>query len=197
MNRALSISAVMVLVPGGLVFAGNNAGVGKIAVHLEAHASRSCAKAATTPVISGCADIVATHAGFNVDAFPVMFDLVEYQGFDYGLNWVSPYSAVFTSCSPLTIGGIVNPGDGVSHAWYTCQPGPVVIPGFAWLYSYGLVCLVAHPEAGGPNIGDCAGALDLPVGNYCGGTNGEPGEDPCAPTAIEPSTWGAIKSMFK
>ena len=53
---------------------------------------------------------------------------------------------------------------------------------------------------GGPHIGDCAvpdPQIDLPVANYCAGTNGTSGEDPCGQVATQPATWGKIKSMFR
>jgi hypothetical protein len=197
MKKVLVVAVALTLILSASAFAGANVGVAKMAVHVDAHMSRSCAKAATMPVINSCADIVTTAAGYNVDAFPVMFDLVEYQGFDYGLMFNSPYSAVFTSCSPLTIGGVVWPGDGVSHAWYTCQPGPIVIPGFIWAYSYGMICPVPHPIAGGPQVGDCQGVLDPFICIFCAGTNGFVGDDPCEPTDTEQNTWGSIKGMFE
>jgi hypothetical protein len=177
------------------VFAGNNAGVGKVAVHVVPHASRTCTK--NFPSIIGCQEINTTEAGMDADCFPVFFDLVEYQGFDYGLSWPGLYSCAFTSCSVLTIGGIVFPGDGVSHAWTVCMPGPVAITGWGWIYDSGPVCVVPHPEPGTLNIGDCNAVLDQPVGNFCAGIGGYIGEDPCSPTALRQTTWGTIKSIFR
>jgi hypothetical protein len=194
MKKIFAIAAVVTLV-GATAFAGQNAGVGKAAIHVLDHASRTCTK--SFPAIVGCADIQTELAAPDADCFPVFFDLVEYQGFDYGMTWPGMYTCAFASCSDLTIGTILNPGDGVSHAWYVCQPGPVAITGWGWIYDYGTVCLIAHPTAGGPSIGDCAGALDTPVRTFCAGIGGTPGDDPCAPTGIQPTTWGAIKDMFK
>jgi hypothetical protein len=167
----------------------------KSAVHTIPHASRTCAK--NFPVISHCGDIQATEPSVDVDAFPVFYDLVEYQGFDYGLSWPGMYSCAFTSCSDLAIGTIAWPGDGISHAWYTCQYEPVAITGWGWIYDSGFICITAHPSAGGPNIGDCQGELGQPICNFCAGIGGYIGDDPCEPTATEPSSWGGIKAMFK
>jgi hypothetical protein len=193
--KILAVAVALMLVLSATAFAGLNAGVGKVAVHVLPHAARTCTK--NFPVITGCQDIVTTEPSPDADAFPVFFDLVEYQGFDYGMTWPGMYSCAFTSCSPLTIGGIVWPGDGVSHAWTVCQPGPVAITGFGWIYDYGIICVVPHPEPGTINIGDCQAELDHPICVFCAGIGGFIGDDPCWPTGTEQSTWGSIKSMFE
>jgi hypothetical protein len=196
MKRVLVLAIALVLVVSGFAFAGMNPGA-KVAVHAIPHGSRSCTK--SFPVIAHCGEIITTEPSPDTDCFPVFFALGEYQGFDYGMTWPGMYSTVFTSCSGLTIGGIVWPGDGVSHAWETCQPGPVAIPGWAWIWDYGMVCVIPHPEAGGPNIGDCQEptGIDVPICLFCAGIGGYIGDDPCWPTATEPSTWGGIKSIFE
>jgi hypothetical protein len=148
-------------------------------------------------VIWDCSDIITTEASPDVDAFPVFFDLVEYQGFDYSLSWPGMYSCAFTSCSDLTIGGVVFPGDGVSHAWTTCQVEPVAIPAFGWIYDYGMICVIPHPEPGTINIGDCEAMLYSPQCNFCAGIGGYFGDDPCEPTATKTTSWGTIKTMFR
>jgi hypothetical protein len=167
----------------------------KVAVHVEPHASRSCTK--SFPVVTNCGDITTTEPGPDVDAFPVFYDLVEYQGFDYGMAWPGFYSCVFTSCSDLSIGTILLPGDGISHAWTACMTGPVAMPGWGWIWDYGMICVVAHPDAGGPNVGDCDGEMNTPKCNFCAGIGGYFGDDPCQPTRTKPTSWGAIKAIFK
>jgi uncharacterized repeat protein (TIGR01451 family) len=170
---------------------------GQVAIHVVEHASRTCTK--SFPVMTGCADIEYTEPSGDVDAFPVFFDLVEYQGFDYGLTWPGTYTCAFTSCSDLTIGSIVNPGDGISHAWYVCQPGPVAVTGWGWISEPGpaSICAVAHPEANAIVIGDCSGGLSQPMVAYCAGIAGAHGDDPCHTTEVQSTTWGEIKSMFR
>jgi hypothetical protein len=168
---------------------------GKVAIHALPHASRSCTK--SFPVIADCAEIVTTEPGPDADCFPVFFDLVEYQGFDYGMTWPGMYSCVFTSCSDLTIGGIVWPGDGVSHAWTACQTDPIAITGWGWIYDYGMVGVVDHPEALDINIGDCQGDFNQPLCSYFAGIGGYIGDDPCEPTATKSTSWGGIKAMYK
>ena len=194
MKKALVIGVALLLLLSVSAYAGFNLDA-KVAVHVEVHASRTCTKG--FPTLTGCGDIITTEPGPDVDAFPVFFDLVEYQGFDYGMTWPGMYSCAFTSCSDLAIGTILWPGDGISHAWYVCRPGPVAIPGYGWFYDYGMICIVPHPTAGGPNIGDCYGNLDRPICIFCAGIGGYIGDDPCWPTGTEQSTWGNIKSMFK
>ncbi|MFH1313273.1 MAG: FlgD immunoglobulin-like domain containing protein [Candidatus Eisenbacteria bacterium] len=172
----LVIAVIGVTCIGGEALAGLNTNA-KIAVHVRPHVSGSCTK--NFPTIATCGDITTTDPGISVDAFPVFYDMVEYQGFDYGMTFTSGYSCTFTSCSDLTIGGIVASGTGVSHAWYVCQYAPVAICGFGWIYSYGTICIVPHPEAGGPKVGDCHLGDDFPADNACAGTNGILGDDPC------------------
>ncbi|MFH1314379.1 MAG: hypothetical protein ABIJ00_14275 [Candidatus Eisenbacteria bacterium] len=170
---------------------------GKVAVHVEPHASRSCSK--SFPAIQICTDITYMTDSGDADVFPVFFDLMEYQGFEYGVTWSGQSSCVFTSCSDLTIGGITYPNDGVSHAWTGCQPGPVAVPGWAWLTvdSPCLVYIVGHPQTGSITIGDCSGGAGSPSYSFCAGLAGAVGDDPCVPTRVEPTTWGGIKAMFR
>jgi hypothetical protein len=143
------------------------------------HASRTCAKG--FPSLAGCEDIVTTEPSPDVDVFPVFYDLVEFQGFEYALVWPGPESCAFTSCSDLTIGGIVFPGDGISHAWTSCQYDQVAIAGWAWLHDYGAVCVVEHPKAGNLGIADCHRGADMPVASFCAGIGDSVGDNPCMP----------------
>jgi hypothetical protein len=190
-RMAAVIAVIAILSLATCAFAGLNT-EGKVAVHVIPHDSRSCTKA--FPLIPACSDIVYTEPGPDADCFPVFFDLVEYQGFDYGLTWPGMYSTVFTSCSDLTIGGIQFPGDGISHAWTECQPGPIAIPGWGWIYDYGTVSVVAHPDVGIIKIGDCQDpvGLDATIASFYAGIGGFAGEDPCEPVGpaceVEPTS---------
>jgi hypothetical protein len=198
MKKVLVVAVALIFVLSALAMAGNNPDA-KCAVHVKTHnAKQSCA---SLPVITGCQDIVTTYPGYSFDAFPVFFDLVEYLGLEYAMCWPAEwiYSAAFTSCSDLIIGGILWSGDGVSQTWTACQPGPVAMPGWAWLYAGGpgIVCICPHPASGQILVLDCQEGLDEPVCNFCAGVYGYIGDDPCWPTATEQSTWGGIKSMFE
>ena len=190
------MAAILTIALSAVASAGVNDNA-RVTVHVMPHASRSCTK--SFPTLTGCEDIVSTEAGSDVDAFPVFFDLVEWQGFDYGMTWPGWYSTVFTTCSDLTIGTILNPGDAVSHAWYECQYDAVAIPGWAWITDYGLICIIPHAGAGYINVGVCVGSVSdtISVGNSCcAGIGGTTGDDPCG-CATEPCSWSGIKKMFR
>jgi hypothetical protein len=165
----------------------------KATVHVEARSStRRCAGG--LPALVACADIETTVESGAVDVFPVFVDLNEYLGLEYGLMWPGQYSCAFTSCSDLTIGTIRYPGDGVSHAWQTCQLGSVGVAGWAWIYEAAPaeICLVDHPQGYAISVRDCSpnGHLDHPEHLFCAGIAGAEGENPCGyPTKAEPTTW--------
>jgi hypothetical protein len=196
--KSVVMVLVLVMIMSSLALAGNNSAA-KAAIHVRAHNAKAACNAGT---INGCEEIVTTETGYSVDAFPVFYDLVEYLGVEYGVTWPAwTYSAAFTSCSDLVIGAIAVPGDGASHTWFNCQYN-VALPSFLWLYADGpgVICPIPHPVSGGIYILDCAEGLDEPCGVFCAGVFGEVGDDPCEPcepTATEPTTWGAIKSMFE
>ena len=150
--KMLTVAIALVLVLSAAVLA-HNLSI-KVALHVEPHVSgRMCNF--LFPTITACWHIWPTEPEPDVDVFPVFFDLDEYQGVQYALTWPGLYSASFTSCSELTVGDIVNPGDGVAHAWTECSHGSVVIPGWAWIFDYGRICMIPHPDADSINIGDC------------------------------------------
>jgi uncharacterized repeat protein (TIGR01451 family) len=152
----------------------------KVAVHVMPHdGGRTCNEG--MPEISGCADVSTTLAGCgDIDFFPVFLEVSEYQGIEYGVTWPGSYSCAFTSCSDLKIGDVIWPGDGVSHAWFDCQPGPVAIPGWAWINvnDSGHIRIVPYPRTGEITIGDCTSQLDDIEHVYCAGVCGALGDDP-------------------
>jgi hypothetical protein len=198
MKKVLVAAVALVFILSAVALAGNNTAA-KVAVHVKAHnAKQNCLN---LPVITGCTEIVTTYAGLSFDAFPVFYDLTEYLGVEYGLCWPAwTYSAAFTSCSDLVIGGIAWPGEGSSHTWFACANG-IALPSFLWLYADGpgLVCPCPHPISGAISVLDCAEGLDDPCGVFCSGVYGELGDDPCdaGASATETSTWGGIKGVFK
>ena len=197
MKKVLVAAVALTLVLSAVAFAGNNTAA-KVAVHVRLHNAKLGCNAG---IINGCADIVTTVAGYDLDAFPVFYDLEEYLGVEYGLCWPAwTYSAAFTSCSDLVIGSISWPGDGASHTWFACQV-QVAIPSFVWMYAdaAGMVCPCPHPISGVINVLDCAEGLDDPCGIFCAGVYGMIGDDPCeaGASATEASTWGGIKAIFE
>jgi hypothetical protein len=123
--------------------------------------------------------MVTTEAASDVDAFPVFFDIVEYQGLEYGMTWPGSYTAAFTCCSDLVIGDIMHPGDGVYHAWISCLDGPIAIPGWVWVEAQGRICVVPHPD--GHIVVTHCGAFDTThvEASFCAGIGGTAGDDPC------------------
>ncbi|MFH1312363.1 MAG: DUF11 domain-containing protein [Candidatus Eisenbacteria bacterium] len=133
------------------------------------------------PEISYCTDLRTTlDTCGDVDFFPVFFEVIECQGIEYGVTWPGSYSCAFTSCSDLKIGDIIWPGDGVSHAWFDCQPGPVAIPGWGWVSvnDSGHIRVVPHPGTGEITVGDCVRRLDDIEDVYSAGVCGALGDDP-------------------
>jgi hypothetical protein len=176
---------VVFLVAGQCLISGALGGTNpnaKVAVHIMPHASRSCSK--SFPAISSCEDITCTYpSGGDVDFFVVFYDLEAYTGFGYSVTWPSEWSSCsFTSCSEFTIGGIVEPGDTISHAWTDCDSSGVCIAGFGWL---GDIETPGHISIGpipgyGIDISDCQFQTDTAVVSCRAGLNGAAGDDPCA-----------------
>ena len=197
MERITVIAIVTLFVAAGASVAANNPQA-KVAVHVKDHNSKQSCD--VLPPIEGCDDIVTAYTGFSFDAFPVFFDLVAYQGMEYGLCWPDwTYSAAWTQCADLVIGGIVWPGDGISQTWLSCRAEAVAITGWAWIYADGpgLVSVCGHPVTGEIQVLDCEGHVDQAVASFAAGVFGAEGEDACAPVMIEATTWGAIKGMFE
>ncbi len=195
--KILAIALALTLVLSAAVIAGQNPNM-KCAVHVEAHnAKRACSGLV---VIEDCTQIVTTYDDYSFDAMPVFFDLYGITGAEYSLNWPAwTYSAAWTGCSDFTIGGIKWPGDNISQTWTECQIQYAVICGWAWLYAddAGMICMGPHSESGFIGCTDCNFEEESPMCFFCAGVYGAVGDDPCEPTATEPSTWGSIKSMFK
>ncbi len=202
MKKVIVISLCVVLAACTVAFAGANLGVAKGAIHVRAHN----AKAGCTTGLTTCSDIVLIEPSSDIDAFPVFYDLVEYQGIEYGITWPAwAYSAGFVSCSDLAIGEIHWSGQGASHAWTTCQHG-IAAPDYLWLYADGpgTICLTGHPQHGSAFIVDCGEQADVLIGWGCAGVFGGASDpasgDACgelpSPATI-PGTWGQIKSLFQ
>ena len=197
MKRVIVVAVALTLTMSAVALAGNNPGL-KVAIHVRAHNAK--AGCTITPAISSCEGIVTTDPGFSIDAFPVFYDLNEYLGCEYAVCWPAwTYSAAWNNCADLVIGSITQSGQGASHTWLGCQPGPVAVPSFLWLYAdfAGMICPCPHPISGLYSVLDCAEGIDNPITIFCAGVYGAIGDDPCLPDAVTPKTWGGIKSIFK
>ena len=203
MIRSLLLVLCCLLITAGGAVGGSNPDA-KVAVHvLPFDCHRACAR--NFPVLENPCDIIATikNCG-DIDFFPVFFDLVEYQGVEYGVEWPGSYSCAYTICSYTHIGEIVWPGDGTSQCWQGCMSGPMVIPGWGWITvdEPGEVCIVPHPQSGGILVGGCGPGcpeLDTLTTTYCAGVCAVDGEHPCKPGGqpIAATTWNSIKYIFR
>jgi hypothetical protein len=177
----------------------------KVGVHVIPHEDRTCFR--DFPAITSCSDIVATCAANDVDFFPVFYDLCEYKAVEYSVEWPGTYSCVFTACSYSNFGTIRWPAgsvpsdlllDHITQAYEHCQLGTAMIPGWGWIYEPGpaTIRIVPNVESGRIGVLNCDQSIDEPICNFAAGIGGATGEEPCGPSAAEPSTWGAIKAMF-
>ena len=186
--------------------AGGNRGF-KVGVHVVPHAvRRTCSTG--LPSLTSCSDIVATCYANDVDFFPVFYDLAEYRCVEYSVEWPGTYSCAFTGCAWNNMGRIVWPAgttpvedrtDWITQCYDECQPGPVAIPGWGWIYEPGPATIRIVPNTGSGQIGmlDCDYFVDQPICNFAAGIGGALGEQPCGPSVTEPKTWGAIKAIFE
>jgi hypothetical protein len=197
MRSTLIAVLVLILSFTAAALAGHNPDT-KVAVHVRPHSAKLGCDYGT---IVTCDDLAVTEPGKDIDAFPVFFDLSEFLGCEYGMSWPDwTYSAAFTNCADLVIGGIILPGDGASHTWLVCQTGLwVCVPSYIWLYADGpgMICVVSHPEGGAISLLDCAEGIDQPFATFCAGVYGVIGDDPCPPVGTSEDTWSGIKHVFE
>jgi hypothetical protein len=189
MVRRLGCACVLLVVLGGLASAGVNPNA-KVAVHVLPHETRSCD--VNFPTIDSSSEINHTYQDCgDVDFFPVFYGLIAYQGVDYGVTWPEEWgSCEFTTCHDgLTIDlydnygdpEVFDPGDGLAQAWFDCQEGSIVIPGYGWLSATtpGRICMVRglHFYVA-PVIADCNEGEDAVTESFCGGVCGAVGDRP-------------------
>jgi hypothetical protein len=172
----------------------------KVVLHVEAHDSRSCSK--NVPVINSRADFVRMWDTYtDVDVFFVVFSYDSLTNVQFGLEWPQEWGSAFTyHCGDLAIGGIEYPGDWVSLAWQTCQRNDVRPQHWpvAWTW-------LAPTSDGEVAIGsqylvtvDCDFQEVDPESIFNAGLNTDPYEGPPGGgVATVPSTWGAVKAMFR
>jgi uncharacterized repeat protein (TIGR01451 family) len=173
----------------------------KIAIHVRPH-DTTCS---SLPDFTSCQGISTTYpACGDLDFIPVFFDQIECSGLVFGVNWPQDWgSCEFTLCSgDIWYGPIVQPGDGLSVGWSTCQQRWSIAPGYGWLSATGAgrICPVLHPVDGTLGVINCQlpySTFDPVTAVYCAGACGALGDAACPTTRAEPSTWGAIKSMFR
>jgi hypothetical protein len=205
MVRMIAVLICLIVLLGTCLPASANENA-KVAVHLLPYdCHRRCNN--KLPAINSCEDILTTYTGgVNIDFFPVFFNLVEYQGFEYAVEWPGTFSCLFIDCSDNSLGNIVWPGDGITQVWNECQHYSFCVPGWGWIVvdTPGMVCVIPHPLSDEILTAACHGAtdpyvLDYPNASYCAGIFGVIGHSPCLPKQHETAaiTWSSIKHMFR
>jgi hypothetical protein len=199
MRRLLLLVAVVMLAAVSSAWAGANP-TWKVALHVQNHNSKqSCSN---LPALAGCQDIVTTYAGCtDVDVFVVIYDMNEYLGADFGLDWPAEWgSAAFTHCADLGIGDIIDPGDGAALAWATCQYSTIKPIAWVWLFptAAGNVDIIPSSLSEALVIYDCSYIEEAPAAVYSAGICGAPGDDPCRYPRVwhVPSEVGTIKAAL-
>ena len=176
----------------------------KFALHIEPHTTRSCSKA--MPAITSRDDLHRVHDMYeDIDVFFVVFDFDSVTGVQFGLTWPEAWgSAATTYCADFAIGTIVNPGDGMAVTWGDCnllgsKPSfwPVT---WSWILpnSDGEIEIGDNPSTSALTTSSCAFIEAEPDSIFNAGINVDPYEGPPGGSVgIQPTSWGAIKAMFK
>jgi uncharacterized repeat protein (TIGR01451 family) len=171
------------------------------AIHvLPRDASLTCTD--NFPQIEFCEEIVSTEPACEVDFFVVFFGLDECQGFEYGLTWPEEWGSIsFVSCSDMTVGAITHPGDGISQTWSECRTDNLIFTGYGRVDATGpgRISVIEHPTWYAPKVITCHYGAYPALLSFSGGVCGAEGDQPCntGPQRVQPTTWGAIKAMFK
>jgi hypothetical protein len=198
----------------------------KMALHVEAHGTHSCATKSVL-TINSFNDIVRNvdSVASGVDAFMVVFDYDSLRVVEYGLTWPAEWGSASTFCcvpNNVTTGTIINPGDGIAIAWTgdpLCRipndrPGGNTPPFWVTSYLYfaptgpGQIVIKDVPAVGLPEVQSCDN--ESPVYTcvnhvYFGGVlmtltslyDGELCSGYCEHPSVEPTTWGSVKSIFR
>ncbi len=175
----------------------------KMALHIVPHnGKQSCGN---LPSISTFEDITRMQSGLaDYDVFTVVFDYgTGFTAVEYALKWPTEWgSATTTGCGDFVIGDVVNPGDRLSMTWTECQTSPsFYVVAWSWLLptSAGQVQLDFPSEEGAIlGIADCDFNEIWATYLYFAGVDVDPWEgEPDPEHAVEATTWGNIKSMFR
>jgi uncharacterized repeat protein (TIGR01451 family) len=179
----------------------------RAAIHVEpCKGAQLCT--GSIPGLKTCQDIKTFTAGCGcLRIFPVFIDIPEYTGLNYSLYWPERWGEMaFVSCSDVTVGDIVRPGDAIHHSWTRCRSNTFAIPGFGEIFApdSGYMWIDKHPDYGMICGEDCDGDLIWIPEFYPTGVCGAPPDPywqlPCANVPNEHTfykTWGAIKAMFR
>ena len=179
----------------------------KFGLHVVTYGTTSC-KATKLPVITDTLDLDRDWDTYqSIDVWLVVFDYDSVTNVEFGVTWPSAWGTSYYTIAcgaDLSIGDIKNPGDGLSLSWTTCQrPGVQQLTPWPVAFfdltptSDGHIELTTNPTTHGWGLVNCGpegGRFQHPPNitfNACVGI----GCEPRRPT--DPTTWGAIKAMFR
>jgi hypothetical protein len=186
----------------------------KMGLHLVTHGITTCKG---LPALTSANDLVRTWSltgtGADVDVFFVLFNYDSMLVYEYGLDWPADWgTGSFTACpGAIVVGGITEPGDGVAFSYADCQIAQRVggtkanffISSWTWLLpaSNGQINIVPNPATDDLEMVNCVEPAYLrsklnPDTVYCAAVNVAPYTGPVL-IGTEPTSWGAIKAMFK
>jgi hypothetical protein len=182
----------------------------KIALHLVPGGSLGCSQPPAVDELDDVNRVWSTSRfGSSLQVFLVVFDYDSLSVLEFGLDWPADWgSASFHACSsPLQVGSIANPGDGVALAYTTCQVSAArggARPRFwptCWVWltprSNGEIGIIRNRQSDYLAVTDCRPiehrSRQAPVVIYNAGVNVDPYEGP-------PYHWTAmdeIDRLFK
>jgi hypothetical protein len=175
----------------------------KVAVHV------GTVKKCVDLIFVDCHDIVtATTLCSGYYVIPVHYDLVCTTVLEGALTWPVGWGTIYygTQCYGSLAIEVTDTAGYYGYSFAATAPvnswsEPACV---RWFYyatpEAGVICLTANHTTGFIGVVDCTLPEPLPdpaVGLFCAGVCGGFGDDPCEPIAVEPSTWGSIKNMFK
>jgi hypothetical protein len=137
-------------------------------------------------------------------------DLTQLAGVDFGINYNPDalFGAAWTHCGSLEVQGTEppwpQPGSGTTVVWTENQIGPTVLVGFFTVAKYGAPYTAAdhtftlqqHPLYGVARATD-GQIFDNLRNPAIANLSGVGGGNPDCSTAIKPTTWGGIKSLYQ
>jgi hypothetical protein len=186
----------------------------KFALHFAAHGTAGCGgKATPLPVFTTRENLVRQWNTLgDVDVFFVVFAYDSIFNFEYGLTWPADWGSCSTTvcAGDLVIGDILQRGSGLASGFNNCQVStnaggtqPNIWPtAFHWftVSSAGEIQIIKNPAPDDYGVVACtppeSPTHSTPESLFFGGVQMDPWEGP-APNALQPTTWGAVKALFK
>ena len=204
-TRLLLLAVGLLVVAAAAASAGTGANENvKFALHIESHASRSCSKG--MPAIGAREDLYRVHDIYeDIDVFFVIFQYDSITGVQYGLDWPTGWGSAATShCGEFAVGSIVNPQDGIAVTWGDCnilgsKPAFWAVS-WSWMLpdSDGEIKICDNPATSALTASSCLFVEAEPESIFNAGINIDPYEGPPGGSvAVQPTSWGQIKAMFR